>query len=1444
MIEIKTFDGGINLDDSQYRLPPNDYIDANNISHDAVEGSNDRIITPIIANRLVSYTFHSGGTPTTIGSFSNTLRNTIIELVYHPTGYHSIVEFNLTTRVRSKIFENLTDSGEIDILGFTLNGKITGMDIYNRQEGDLFFFLDSLGRPTGLDIEKFRVGAYTPVTREILDKAKKPPLSPPQVIYDNDITRRSNALRNKLFRFKYRWIYDDFEKSTFSPIGKVPLPVGILSDAYTNTITNNNVIRGIAKSGGKNVKAIEICMSYVDKTNDWSDFKSIEEIKKTSLALTVSTNIDHGTSGSDLTIETFSGVGTVGEVINVYLKLLPNTSTLVGTYTVLTGDSLASIAAGLAANMVTLGIALSPFSYFGKLVFAWLNATYSFDRVDIIPAAGSTLDNIDFPFAFYNDSTYPDIDIEESIQLFDYIPQKANAQALLNGNILAYAGITEGYDKDTVANETITIGTVAATAAVVSSFNAVRSLSYQDATKRILKYVLSGIPGVGTIIELKAKRKSDHTIITFSSYTTTLIDTIYTIEKALSDNLSNSYPYIYITYGYGNVFTSIDAGLYEPISGSAGWDNPDWSEMIITPPITSGNSIPTWKWSTSRTIARAYFDKFGVTNGVLYTNKITFPAYAENGDTPAKILLPYIHYEINDTPPIWAESMQFLINKDNDSYKFWKSNGVNNSEAEFIYFDVTSFLTNAEKRPITETVLGYTFKEGDRVRIIRDNDSPGIVFDDTYDCLIEGLVANPTINLIPPTTGQTHLFVKIKKIEPFTTGIINTKNYILELYSPAQQNSNGSNQVFFEFGQEYGIIDAGLSTRRHSGMVQDQVVGLSPAIYNFYEGDAYFRPRTIAEGVTGVTGYSLINVMDRNFVDFYISAVSSVDGRPNIIDINARQAYYSTLIRHGQAYQADTNINGLNRFYSKNFDEYDYSYGDVQDMVVKERQLIIGQKFKIGTVTLYSSIGKDSNGNTVFFQTDKLLNPINYYAGNVGMGTTKQMISFGYVIYGGDNIKGAIWRLSQDGVIILSQLYKMNSWANDNLRLRAGYQIYLAYDQRLSNLIVHLEAIECVGIALPDFTINNAIANEAFSQTIILTGTLPYTLSLVVKPAWMTITVSGNDIVFSGTPTSGDVGSNIGVSFDIANDCGLVTANKTINVTTPPCIAVVIVGSPVLPDATIDVPYSYSFDITGTAPFTLSAVSKPAWMTIAVSGSSIVFSGTPSVSAIGEPIGFTINNCSSNTVVFEDIIDVSANNWLISYTNNDATVNIQLHIGNNGSSPSNTIYNGLYTTDPITGSDVVNLPATNAMVVLSIGSGKIITVASCNGIAGVAGGSSVTWTGITSGTLTISFTTANVFNYRLSASYAMSIDSVTGIGVPSPALGSTGINGTLFGYHTAMSSALAVTISGATVLGTSLRILKNSVVTDTVSIAAGPNVYNLANPSAVEADYVEIIIVL
>lgn len=937
MIEVRNnFNAGLDQDTDYYALGQHVYVEASNITLDSIARNTDAVVSNVVGNRVISYVFPSGNN-TCIGAIANPVRNTIISFVYNTNDYHSIIEYNLTTRTSVKVFENLTDSDSVDILGFTLNDKITGVNIYNRDEGDLLFFLDSLGRPTFMNIDLFKAGAYTPVTRQIIDVAKLLSPSPIAAIYDNDTTRPSNYLSKKLFRFRYRWINDDNFKSAYTTISAVPLPVNILDAAYTNIITNNNVISLSIPSGPKNVKAVEIDVSIQNNQNVWGLWREVTVLDKETESIS---------------------------------------------------------------------------------------------------------DDATFNYQFYNDSTYPFIDPLEANLLFDLVPRRANAQEFPSGNVVCYGGLLEGYNRTLDPNVVITVNTVAAgSGSVVGNLNGVTVVTPSFPFEK-LRITFFGIPAVGTTVNVR--------LVTTPGGVPTLVGTYTTIAGDTSTSVAAAIRASYISIGI-MVLTSQSGGQ---VDGFFDQSDYDFLSLDITPPVTSAttNSIATWPFRGQRRTGIVYYDEQGRTNGVLYDADITFPGYNEN--VSHQVLLPYLNYKIYHVPPIWGYSYQIVFTQDVTPFLYIETVDVKR-DSDYIYFDITNLGLNQRKNPTTAAVVSWTFQDGDRMRLIRRMSDGYVYTGNEFETGVEGIVVAPTINNVVQTD---HTFVKIKSAGFFATELYTGQFfYIIQLYRPTLQEPNDENAPFFECGVEFPILNPGTATRVHGGAITDQSTDyITPAEFDIYSGDVYFRVR---QEYLSESGIGQFNVQDRNFVDFFISAVNNIDGRPLAIEINAKETYFPATVRFSQAYQANTNINGLNRFYEGNFEDYDYSYGDIMRLKCRDRLMRVYQKLKIGVVYLFSQIQKNPVGDAVTVTTDKLLNPIQYYQYNGGIGTNKESLAqFNYADYCTNNINGSILRISNDGVTVLSTLYKMNSWATENLPLRTGdYKVYGAYDQKLNNYIIALE---------------------------------------------------------------------------------------------------------------------------------------------------------------------------------------------------------------------------------------------------------------------------------------------------------------------------------------------------------------------------------------------------
>lgn len=1000
----KIFTGKLNLDDSVSLMDKYDYLESLNITKNAVEGSSDMAVTNIVANRSVPYTLPSG-TNQVIGAQGDPLRNVMYYFVWNSNLKHSILKYNNTLRVTTKLLENLTDTGNVDILAFNRYKKIIHIDIIHRDEGDLVYWVEAdTGRPR--KINEATIQSFVPVSEDIINAAKNAPQDFFIVGYRDNSLIKVNNLRKKLFQFAYSWIYKDGEESTLSPLSKTPLPVDAGNLNIANDPTKNNNISVYVFGGGKDYQKIKLYGRECIGTT-YSDYFLIE--------------------------------------------------------------------------------------------------TFNRDDYNINPGAA-------FEYRFYNDGVYPFQDPIRTGLLFDWIPDKANAQKLANGNVLIYGGLTEGFNNLARADVDVQMTSGVATPEVASISAFYTGLSYiivnigpvitTGVTYHIqFNYVSGGVPGS----------------VSFN-YVTPLGATLTSIATAMAAGITSGL--ITGIYSSPGVFQVAVGGLGVIISD------------VIVNTSASGveDAAPSWNWYSKYRFALIYFNDLmkplSITSFVgasTDTNDfvVTTPDFSVSSNV---IQVPFINASINHTPPEGATKYQWLrtTNLTTSKFLYWITNDYQ-TDADYLYLCIQNLDYTKDKN--TGFVPSYEFTQGDHLRVIAKYNAGALtVYDVQLDFEIIG-VEDRTMNS-PASIGR---FIKVAK--PTTLpSLAYSSNMIIELYTPLL-NVSDTGLVFYEWDEVYSIISVptqtitytlsfgtfqvgeiiieaftnvtatvlsvsptqlvvdnlsgtllngltftgmtsgaagtitSLSTvtfvKYHAGQIQNQTA-TQPATFQWFDGDVYFKDRDLYLNVNAIGTISEFT-MDANYNDYFISAVNS-NGRAWPLQPEAKVQYFPTLIRFGQAYQPDTNINGLNRFYGDNFyDKCNRSYGDILKLSVRGSYIHVGQKLKIGSIPVLLQIVKDGNGTDVLATSDQLLNQIVYYSGDYGVGDTPESwVDYNNSSYFTYSTRGIICRLAGDGIIPISVLYKVNSWATTNLPLRTGNsKIYGVYDPKSNNYII---AIEQIGI--------------------------------------------------------------------------------------------------------------------------------------------------------------------------------------------------------------------------------------------------------------------------------------------------------------------------------------------------------------------------------------------
>ena len=1095
-VEIKKFNGILDTDTPDGEVNSNSHIDARNVVFRG-DGIGKRVQN-ILGNVKITNNLLPNGVNQSIGAYYDNIRKRIYNFNYNSNFYHGIYYYDMKLNIWRRVIEvGINTDG--NILGFETSYVHSINILYGgntQSDSDILYFIDTLKRPTQINVDRYVAQTYAVVKRSFIDVIKAPPSLVPQVTYENDTTVTVNNLKNGLYQFRTRFKYDNNEKSVYSAASITPLPFILNNNTNSSDVTKNARIAVYVETGDETVKNIDI----VGKR---TTYNSVE---------------------------------------------------------------------------------------------GWFLIT-SLNKEEL-----SIPNNSIYKFLFYNDGSYVLVDQERTTELFDYVPDEANTQELLNGNIPIYGGIKEGYD---LVNPSMTIA-VSDILHTYQYYNGLLFFGFQKSKTSIGLY----ITGTGTndvngnpitlenplaTFEVTAQAVSG-TNIGFSSFTgSTSIPTIIT-------DLSNKA----ILAGWSVVTTSTNyLELSYPTNLNLGCA---FSHNIRDAVIrTAQDATLSLSESANYSFGIQYFTSKGKTNGVIYKSNFTI-----NTLKPF-VIVPLITLSISHRPPTWA-SYYHIVRTDNQTYQkktYWISSdalsdnnaigSINNTR--YAYINIDNMVDYTNDLNTDGGNVSYEFLKGDRIRFLGVCSNPSIqdavLYSNYKDYEIIGLKTNPIINGLRKTGNYIQIIYPTNDIVTGSgfgdfkfDGSAGFVNYYITLYTPKKSVSTVDTS-FFEVGKRFGIGNIGQFNAFHLGQEQIQSVDLSvPAIIKIADGDLYFRQRNVPKNtkkdvneasyerfteygfpasstqyyqllvnfyetapinvnggqlnnlsiqpITGLsvgdfpsysdpslyynnTGnttsirikfsgvvssnsgegsyfkikYKQINTVipfspvvygdlinlplkpdqkDLEFaVDTYIQMPSSSkiylftdydgfysytlsynnfsvnviqigtisiieqtyndynpiitnsDGRPTVIDKDARMVYNPTLIRWGLAYQQNTNINETNRFKAVNYDECDRSKGDILRFKARQRILRVFQDSGVGQYGIYARyIQNNSGGNELVTTNDVITaNNIQYYAGDYGLGgIPTSLVSASTQDYFVDPVRGYQVRLSGDGMTAISEIYK------------------------------------------------------------------------------------------------------------------------------------------------------------------------------------------------------------------------------------------------------------------------------------------------------------------------------------------------------------------------------------------------------------------------------------
>lgn len=1039
--------------------------------------------TTLVPNALLP----GSGTHVTISAKYDPVYKRVFFFNYNSAGFHGIYVYN-TTAQPVATFQTLIQVGSStdgDILGFTPTGRISSVDILYADDpiGPILFYVDSLGRPTQININRYLAGTYPKIKRSFIDVIKAPPVMAPQVTYENDFNVQANNLINSLWKFSCAHFCDNNEKTVISTASIVPLPTYPFDPTQNIDKSQNARIAVYVQTGDATVKKIRV---YGKQTKDGitSDWYILADLKKSDLGIadnTVYKFLFFNTGGYITEDPAFAVLNfdIVPQRANCGTLLNGNTPAYAG---ILEGyDFFNPVLSVSASNQ-----AIPRYTANGTCFFAAANGQFSISGEPYIQiyltGAGENDGNgnpvlLHWPPAFLEvRAKSGNTDIS-----FSYTNGSQTIATILAG--LQAAAVTAGWTFVTSDTNSITVYYPSGVVTLQSSF--IRGVAFQPT-----------FPYNYPQLAFYPQSASQWGAIYFDAYGRTN----GVISNTQGQVTTPAYP--------GGVLSSeisLDVSGYKPPAWAVYW------RPVRTDNLTFNRYLD-WisdsAYSGTGQLVNTKFAYFGVTNiqnynlaigateGVVSYGATSFVPgdrirvlgrfAANTAFTSLDFDYAILGVEVNPVIGGLTRTGTFIkIAYPTDDIS---GNFAFDGSADFQNYKILIYNYRAQGNSSLNTFfeVGETFGIGNpgtgtayHMGNVADNIvkiTDGDIFFRTRTVPIQNDYSIPTgsfdmtthgstLNINPggspvvpiadngiwaiygagnmgadltPATPPNYSFAQPmvwnKSGAPFVVRIRFTLPVI------DKTDPNGQFQLWFKLIAPGNVVTTQPMT--------DPKGGLQPGISNSFIVDAsitvpancklYIVAIAVNEMLIGGMQMTLsiirnipIMVFDASYSDIYNLKTNS-DNRPNVIDGTAQQTFFPTLFRFGEPYVPGTNINNFNRFFDGNSDEFNPGYGQVRRMVQWQKRLRVAQERKWGEVGVYSKFIKNNNGATQLIVNDLIIeqNNIQYFDQDFGIGNQSDCLAINdFQIWFFDPVRGAFCRLSLDGVKQISEEFMVQTFA-------------------------------------------------------------------------------------------------------------------------------------------------------------------------------------------------------------------------------------------------------------------------------------------------------------------------------------------------------------------------------------------------------------------------------
>ena len=676
------------------------------------------------------------------------------------------------------------------------------------------------------------------------------------------------------------------------------------------------------------------------------------------------------------------------------------------------------------------------------------------DSVDVINENGDRTAGYDLTIDifWYNDRVRQAVDQGEVMELFTYVPVRANMIEVIEGNRIVFADITEGHDG---------VRPLVTTQLSYSSLAAVETSYPMSASPVIKEYGPTGSPDhiiwvlsfrlpisgeVGATYRISVQKAGDPSPTT-AEYTMVAGDAATyptSVKNALIALMGSMEVATCPAWVPPQNICAYERQLHESITPYSGWTY--FGEVASASYL---NKYKHLKFGATHPHALIYRDKGGRIASLVRDNNfdIAIPFYTE--DTNANMnTIPVVDMYFNHKPPDWAESFEILY-AGNDSIinplqlkaTGWIVDG------DYWRFQIADTFTHMYDERSGWKVPTYQWTEGDRVRLIGLSDGIDSVTEEN-DVLVD-----LEITKVEDVGGTDYLFVQA------TTDITIPSSsvlYIIEIYSPVKELSE---TVYYTTGMTFLVSTDGNGHKYHEGDT-DQIISVSgtvttPGRVRLTSHDVW-KFRRINYDNAGSSTFTFW-AESRIYSDWSATQQMTSQGLPIPEVEGAGQVTLQKRYRWGGKLIPDSKVNNIANFDYNDLKDMQEQFGPITGIREVGFVLKIIQHHKISSAYIGRTETHDGAGNAILAISTDVIGTTRASQEDYGCQDPESIEVHGRHMYFWDQKYGVIIRDAPNGMIPISDA-KMKRYfldkADDIKTSTPDIQVIMGYNAKADELWV------------------------------------------------------------------------------------------------------------------------------------------------------------------------------------------------------------------------------------------------------------------------------------------------------------------------------------------------------------------------------------------------------